>query len=66
MSGAQPPEYLTPAEAAALLRVSTSQLARLAQAGVIQAGKTPGGRYRYPSAQFADVYAYLRGETGGQ
>jgi len=63
---AAPPEYLTPAEAAALLRISTSQLARLAQAGRIESGKTPGGRYRYPSAQFGYLYAYLRGETGGQ
>jgi excisionase family DNA binding protein len=50
---------LTPAEAAALLKLSTGELARRAAAGKLSVIRTPGGHRRYFEGQ---VRAILRGE----
>jgi excisionase family DNA binding protein len=55
------PEYLTSAEVAALYRVSIKQVALWARDGKLTAVRTPGGRYRFPSAQFAGVIGYVLG-----
>ena len=49
------PEYLTAAEVGALYRVTPRQARIWASAGKVTATRTPGGRWRFPSAQFADL-----------
>ncbi len=58
---AEDPELLTPAEVAALFRVSPKTVTRWARAGKLAATRTLGGHRRYNAA---DVAALLkRGET---
>lgn len=59
MAGRRPydPDGLDTAQAAAILRVSTSTVRRWADVGRIPHYRTPGGRRRY---QEADVRAYAR------
>jgi excisionase family DNA binding protein len=52
------PELLTPAETAALFRVSTKTIWRWAVAGKLHALRTPAGTRRYHRAE---VEALLRG-----
>ena len=57
------PEFLTPAEAAAALGISTAALRSRARRGTIAAGRTPGGTRRY---QREDIQAALNSQAGGR
>jgi len=49
------PEYLTAAEVCGLYGVTARQPCIWARDGKITGIRTPSGRWRFPSAQFADV-----------
>ncbi|MFF1555777.1 helix-turn-helix domain-containing protein [Rhodococcus erythropolis] len=55
-------DFLTPKQAAALLHVTTSTVARWAEAGKISSTTTLGGHRRYPRADIDDL---LRRHHGG-
>ena len=57
MSRSEIPEFLLPHEVADLFRVDMNTVGRWAREGKIESRRTLGGRYRYPSAQFAAVIA---------
>ena len=47
MTDTKDPEWLTPAEVAALFRVETKAVARWSDAGKLECIRTPGGTRRY-------------------
>ena len=56
------PALLTGPEVARLFRVDPRIVQNWARSGRIGSIQTPGGRRRYPAAQFAYVINYLRGK----
>jgi excisionase family DNA binding protein len=57
------PEWLTPAETAALMRVNPKTVWRWAREGKITAGFTPGGHRRF---RRAELEAMLNGQPDGR
>lgn len=51
----EPPAFLTPAEAAAVLGLSRSSIYRLADEGKLPAFRTPGGCLRIPTEAIRDM-----------
>ena len=49
------PDYLTAAEVGGLYGVTPRQARIWAKAGKVTATRTPSGRWRFPSAQFAGL-----------
>lgn len=61
-----PPALLTTREVAALLRVHPKTVDRWRQAGKIRGRLTPGGHWRYPVAQLADLGGAALGDNAGR
>ena len=58
-----PPEFMTPAEVAGILRATPKTIARWAREGKLNSIRTPGGVRRYPRSEVQALLATIYGST---